>query len=212
MSADNGRSAAKESVLPTHISLVLEMERLGEFFPIMQRGFLVTAWLPCTVGNLLHEQFGVDREYISDRITTIFLDGKPIDNPDEALVSDQSTIALSAAMPGVVGASLRRGSFYAAMRDAVTYTETEVPSESLAGVVRVKIFNLLLSELGPGFLKRGIIMTPPDLSDFILQHPETIRQGSIVNARNGQAVDPSSLIEADRFNKGDIIKLSVEFR
>jgi hypothetical protein len=212
MSADNGSSAGKEPVLPTGISLVLEMERLADFFPIMQGGFLVTAWLPCTVGDLLHEQFGVDREYISERITTIFLDGRPIDNPDEALVNDHSTIALSAAMPGVVGASLRRGSFYAAMRDAVTYTETELPSESVAGVVRIKIFNLLLSELGPGFLKRGIIMTPPELSDFILQHPETIRQGSIVNARDGRTVDPSSLIESDRFNKFDFIKLSVEFR
>jgi hypothetical protein len=212
MGVDEGVGGAKESVLPTRITLVLEMESLADFFPIMQSGFLVTAWLPCTVGDLLHEQFGVEREYISERITTIFLDGKPIDNPDEALVVDHATIALSAAMPGVVGASLRRGSFYAAMRDAVTYTETEVPSESLAGVVRIKIFNLLLSELGPGFLKRGIIMTPPELSDFILQHPGTIRQGSIVGARNGQAVDPSSLIESDRFKKGDIIKLSVEFR
>lgn len=212
MSADNRGSAGKESVLPTHISLVLEKERLGEFFPIMQRGFLVPAWLPCSVGNLLHEQFGIDSAYVSERITTIFLDGKAIDDPDEALVSDHSTIALSAAMPGVVGASMRRGSFYAAMRDAVTYTEKEIPSESIAGVVRIKIFNLLLTELGPGFLKRGIIMTPSDLSDFILQHPETIRQGCHVGARDGQPFDPSSLTADDMFINGDIIKLSIEFR
>jgi len=201
-----------ESISPTHISIVLERERLGDFFPIMQRGFFVTAWLPCTAGNLLHEQFGIDSAYIAERITTIFLDGKAIDDPDEALVSDHSTIALSAAMPGVVGASMRRGSFYAAMRDAVTYTEREIPSESFAGVVRIKIFNLLLSELGPGFLKRGIIMTPSELSDLILQHPETFRQGCHMSARNGQAVDPSSLTADDIFIKGDIIKLSIEFR
>jgi hypothetical protein len=212
MSADNGGSVGKESVLPTHISLVMEKEKIGDFFPIMQRGFLVPAWLPCTVGNLLHEQFGIDSAYVSDRITTIFLDGKAIDDPDEALVSDHSTIALSAAMPGVVGASMRRGSFYAAMRDAVTYSEREIPTESFAGVVRIKIFNLLLTELGPGFLKRGIIMTPSDLSDFILDHPETIRQGCTVSAKNGQPVDPSSLTGGDTFFKGDDIKFSIEFR
>jgi hypothetical protein len=212
MNADNGGGAAKEAVLPTHISLVMDKERIGDFFPIMQRGFLVPAWLPCTAGNLLHEQFGLEREYISERITTIFLDGKAIDDPDEALVSDHSTIALSAAMPGVVGASLRRGSFYAAMRDAVTYTEREIPAESFAGVVRIKIFNLLLNELGPVFLKRGIIMTPSDLSDFILDYTETVRQGCHVGARNGRPFDPFSLTEGNMFGKDDIIKLSIEFR
>jgi hypothetical protein len=212
VNADKGGGAAKESVLPHHISLVMDKERIGDFFPIMQRGFLVPAWLPCTVGNLLHEQFGIDSAYVSDRITTIFLDGKAIDDPDEALVSDHSTIALSAAMPGVVGASLRRGSFYAAMRDAVTYTDREIPAESFAGVVCIKIFNLLLNELGQGFLKGGIIMTPSDLSDFILDHPETIRQGCHVGAKNGQPFDPSSLTEGNMFGKDDIIKLSIEFR
>ena len=197
-----------ESISPTHISIALERERLGDFFPIMQRGFFVTAWLPCTAGNLLHEQFGIDSAYIAERITTIFIDGKAIDDPDEALVSDHSTIALSAAMPGVVGASMRRGSFYAAMRDAVTYTGREIPSESFAGVVRIKIFNLLLTELGPGFLKRGIIMTPSDLSEIFPNQTDSIRQEGGVSAKNGQPVDPY----CDTLVKGDIIKLSIEFR
>jgi len=190
----------------------MERERLGDFFPIMQRGFFVTAWLPCTAGNLLHEQFGIDSAYIAERITTIFIDGKAIDDPDEALVSDRSTIALSAAMPGVVGASMRRGSFYAAMRDAVTYTEREIPSESFAGVVRIKIFNLLLTELGPGFLKRGIIMTPSDLSEIFPNQTDSIRQEGGVSAKNGQNVDPSCLTGGDTLVNGDIIKLSIEFR
>jgi hypothetical protein len=212
MCADKGGSVGKELTSPTHISLVMESERLGDFFPIMQRGFFVTACLPCTVGNLLHEQFGLECAYILDRITTIFLDGKAIDNTDEAPVRDRSTIALSAAMPGVVGASLRRGSFYAAMRGPITCTEREIPSESFEGVVRVKLFNLLLPELGPVFLKRGIIMTTSDLSDIFLSHPETIRQGCHVSARDGQAVNPSSLTADDMFINGDIIKLSIEFR
>jgi len=52
---DIGGSAGKEGILPTDVSLVMERESLGNFFPIMQRGFFVTAWLPCTAGNLLHE-------------------------------------------------------------------------------------------------------------------------------------------------------------
>jgi hypothetical protein len=208
----NGDDLVIEGILPTPISLSMDRERIGDFFPIMQQGFLVTAWLPCTVENLLHEQFGLDHEYISDRITTIFLDGKAIDNTDEAPVRDRSTIALSAAMPGVVGASMRRGSFYAAMRDALTSTEKEIPSESFEGLVRIKLFNLLLPELGPGFLKRGIIMTPSELSDFFLLHPDTQRHLCDLKAKNGQPLDPSCLTEGNTYLKGEIIKLSIELR
>lgn len=212
MCADNRGSVGKELTSPTHISLVMETERLGDFFPIMQRGFFLTACLPCTVGNLLHEQFGLECAYILDRITTIFLDCKAIDNTDEAPVRDRSTIALSAAMPGVVGASMRRGSFYAAMRGPITCTEREIPSESFEGVVRVKLFNLLLPELGPVFLKRGIIITSSDLSDIFLNHPEANRQGCDAGARDGQHDDSSCLNGSDTLATDDIIKISIEFR
>ena len=52
------------------------------------------------------------------------LDGKPVDDIGAALVQDGSTLALSAAMPGLVGATLRRGGAYSSFRSAITYHET----------------------------------------------------------------------------------------
>ena len=66
---------------------------------------------------------GLSPEYVDKRIQTLFLNGKAIDNPDTALLKEDSTLALSAAMPGLLGATLRKGSYYARMRNEISYQE-----------------------------------------------------------------------------------------
>ena len=62
---------------------------------------------------------------------------------------------------------MRRGGYYAAMRGAMTYREESESVEAGVGLVRLKLFNLLLNELGPGFLARGIILTAGELLSII---------------------------------------------
>ena len=65
-------------------------------------------------------------------------------------------LALSAAMPGLVGATLRRGGTYAAMRAAITRAaERGAAAAREEPLVRVKLFNLLIDELGPLLLARA---------------------------------------------------------
>jgi len=45
---------------------------------------------------------GLDEDYVTQRISTIFLDGKPVDDIDTLLVRDGAVLSLSAAMPGLV--------------------------------------------------------------------------------------------------------------
>ena len=59
-------------------------------------------------------------------------------------------------MPGLVGATLRRGSYYAAMRSEISAAETEGAVEMKEGTVTLKLFNLLIGQLGPLFLASGI--------------------------------------------------------
>jgi hypothetical protein len=125
-----------------------------EFFPILQQGFGIKALVPCTVKNLLCDQFGLSYDYVLGRITTIFLNGKATDSIDEAIVKERSTIALSAAMPGVVGATMRRGSFYASMRSAITCKDKGKAGASSEAMIWVKLFNLLLT-LARSSSKRG---------------------------------------------------------
>lgn len=192
------------------IALTMGADCLGEFFPILQQGFSMMSSVPCSVKNLLCDQFGLNPDYVSERITTIFLDGKATDNIDEALVRDRATIALSAAMPGLVGATMRRGSFYAAMRSAITLKEQGKAGAYGKGLVRVKLFNLLLTELGPEFLRRGVLLSSAETVDFFKERRERFWTGCESALLNGAPVEPERLNEEALSGK-ETVRLSVTY-
>jgi len=142
-----------------------------------------------SVRELLAGQFGLSSEYIEKRIQTIFLDGKPIDDMDTTLIRDGSTLALSSALPGVLGATLRRGGYYSRMRSQITHVEKAETPEAADGQIIVKLFNLTIRELGTLFLTRGIGMDAEDVRDFFRSLlPDA--QGILIAAQvDGQNVD-----------------------
>lgn len=157
------------------IELQLAPELLRIFFPLLQEGVGVEIETGSSVKQLLIEQFGVSAEYIASRITTLFLNSKAIDSAATAVVQDGAVLALSGAMPGLVGATMRSGGFYAAMRGAMTYrNDSEVPA-ARRGAIKLKLFNLLLEELGPRVLMRGIVLPSARWREFLAQQPEQLR-------------------------------------
>lgn len=95
-------------------------------------------------------------DYVNYRITTVFLDGSCVDDLKTTIIKDGSVLALSSAMPGLAGATMRRGSTYASLRESITYSEKGDSTLGSEGTVTVKLFNVLINELGPVFLQRGI--------------------------------------------------------
>ncbi len=106
-----------------HSTLLLKLNKknFSSFFPILQKGFMVKALTGSSIKNLLCEQYKVEAEYLTDRIKTIFLDGQPVDDVETASVKDGSTLALAAAMPGLVGATFRTGGVLSSFRSGITY-------------------------------------------------------------------------------------------
>jgi hypothetical protein len=153
---------------PVEIQLKLTMAagRLMDFSALLQQGFGVQARTGCSLQELLCSQWGIDPGYVASRITTIFLNSRATDDIATAIVRNGSVIALSGAMPGLVGATMRRGGYYSAMRGAMTYHDDSPDSAQQTSEVKVKLFNLLLPELGPSFLRRGIILTGEQLGAF----------------------------------------------
>jgi hypothetical protein len=147
------------------VTLRLAVDQLNIFFPILQSGVTVPAIVGCSLKGLLCEQFAIPADYVTDRITTIFLDNRPVDDIDRTVVQDGSRITLSAAMPGLVGATMRRGGFYAALRQGISHVKESGASVGACGIVRLKLFNLLLAELGPLILARGLILEKAELDD-----------------------------------------------
>jgi hypothetical protein len=163
------------------------------FFPILQKGFTQKIKVGCSVMALLSDQFGLSAEYIENRIQTIFLNGKPIDDMDTATVRDGSSLALSSAMPGVLGATLRRGGYYSRMRSQITHVEEAESPQRTDGQIIVKLFNLTIRELGPMFLERGIWIDAEDLKDFFKSQSHDWGGGYVEATVDGRNVDMAKI-------------------
>ncbi len=163
-----------------HSSLSLEFhlspDQIPSFFPLLQKGFTVKARIGVSVQTFLKDHFGLSPEYLRDRVKTIFLDGKTVDDLDKTLILDGSRLALSAALPGLAGAVLRRGSPYAGLRSRVTEKGRNMSGKEEEGFVFLKLFNLLLPELGPVFLRKGILISREDFREFLESLPGDIRK------------------------------------
>jgi len=131
---------------------------LRKLNPILGAGFSVNAAVGLSIRDVLCRQLGVADDYLDNRVQTLFLDGKPVDDVDRAIVPDGGVLTLSAAMPGLVGATFRKGGHLAPMRGAITCEAGDDACE-LDGPVIIKLFNVVARELGPGFVKMGILIS-----------------------------------------------------
>ncbi len=104
---------------------------------------------------------------MESRIQTVFLNGRAVDDIETVMIANGDTLALSAAMPGLVGASFRRAGRYSVFRDNVSFHDGEPQVGQGAGLVTVKLFNLIVSEIGPTLLQQGVRISAKMLAEVI---------------------------------------------
>jgi hypothetical protein len=169
----------QSTVAPGLETMVLHLaaDQLKTFYPMLQKGVTVPVTVGCTLKSLLNDQFAIPADYVTDRITTVFLDNRPVDDLDRTIVQDGSRVTLSAAMPGLVGATMRLGGYYAALRQGISHIVDSGASKGENGVVRIKLFNLLLAELGPLVLARGLILEQGEMAELLQNLP--VRQEAL---------------------------------
>jgi len=173
----------------TTLSLVAGPRLFGNFLQLLQKGVKVKARVGSTVLSFLCDDLGLSPEYVDKRIQTLFLNGKAIDNPDTAVLKEDSTLALSAAMPGVLGATLRKGGYYARMRNEISHQEQSQGMTVHEGFILLKLFNLLPAETGPAVLGRGIWMKGEELNYFLKELPHELIRECAEAKVDGQAVN-----------------------
>jgi hypothetical protein len=187
----------------------LEGKYLVNFYYLLQRGFGLKTRVGISVKTALTQEFGLNVKLL-EKIQTIFLDGMAVDDIESSIIRDGSILALSAAMPGLVGATFRRGSYYAAMRSNITSggtSEMTVPKE---GRVTLKLFNLLIKELGPVFLEKGILVEKDVLQGFLVEQPRDFWLGCKRACVNGRQVECETVPKMKWPDDEDIVCLEVE--
>lgn len=153
----------------TKIKLFTHKDIAPYFFSMFQEGVLIKTELGLNVRTTIKNVFHITDEFIEKKISTILLDGKVVDDIDLAAVKEGAILALSGAMPGLVGATLRTHSAYESFREAITYVEKESPLPVRTGIFTVKLFNILLVELACRALNYGIILPALRLKKLLVE-------------------------------------------
>ena len=193
-----------------HLALIVDGPLIARFFLLLQQGVNIKRRVGCSVDVFLRREIGATPETI-EKIQSILLDGKPVDDINASLLHGGSTLALSAALPGLVGATLRRGGAYSSFRNAITHHETGKACASEEGWVCVKIFNLLMSELGPDLLRTGVLLKSSDLFGFLMDRAEDF-QTRYSAMLDGKPIDVGMLEENMGLAGTDQIFLTVAVR
>ena len=189
------------------LSFIVDGPLVARFFLLLQQGVKIRRRIGLSVDVFLRQEIGAAPETI-EKIQSIMLDGKPVDDIGSSLLHDGSTLALSAAMPGLVGATLRRGGAYSSFRSAITYHETGTADAPREGWVNVKIFNLLMAELGSGLLRAGVLIRYSDLLSFLTERAEEFRHGCSATL-DGKPIDIGMLMKSIELAGNDHVFLTV---
>jgi hypothetical protein len=190
-----------------HLNVTIDDALIPLFFPLLGKGFKINATLGCSIRDFLCRQLGLSAEYLEDRIQTVFLNGKAVDDLDAAPLNLESVLALSGAMPGLAGATLRRGGHLSKMRGEISHENESVCRPGKEGKVTLKLFNLTLKDLGPMFLKNGIWIVGKDLYRFFHQQSDHIRAVCQVIEFEGNPTEVTSLNNMNRDNTDVLLKL-----
>jgi hypothetical protein len=133
------------------------------FYSLLEKGVVLTTRTGCTLRDFLCGQLGLSDDYLDQRVQTLFLDARPVDDVDRAVVRDGAILALSAAMPGLLGATMRKGGRYAAFRKDISQHDDECGICETSGRVTLKLFNMVAKEVGGGLLEGGVEVDGSDL-------------------------------------------------
>lgn len=161
------KPSTQRTTAAREITLTMSGNAVARFLPLLGEGILIKGPAGETVEAFLVNTAGISPTYLKERVQTVFLNGNALDDFSTARVADEATLALSAAMPGLAGAVLRRGGILAPMRRKIS---PEAPSQNASGgeiFITLKLFNMVARDLGPEFLKRGVLVPGVRLRDFM---------------------------------------------
>lgn len=167
------------------------VEDSTRFTSLFQGGVSMQIAPGMTIGSFLGGLPGFTPEYVAGEVQTIFLDGTAIDDLETPIEGDSPVLALSAAMPGLAGAILRRNSFHAALRTATAVLHDQHPATG-PQTISLKLFNSIARDRGPALLALGMCTDAGRLRDFFATHPDLL-DDRYRYRWNGHPVDAADL-------------------
>jgi hypothetical protein len=158
-----------------NLQLTVLNDLLPRFLRLMESGFFVKAPTGLSIKKLLCQHLGISENYLAERIQTLFLDGKPVDDVENAHIQPNASLAISGAMPGLAGATFRKGGSLALMRKTISYHEEASTRGHAEARVKIKLFNMVLKDLGPVFLEKGVWIGLDSFQEFLSRNLKDLK-------------------------------------
>jgi hypothetical protein len=152
----------KTALIP-QLTLALPEEAVAGFASLLQHGILFAVDRSVAILPFLLTLPGFTAGYIEKTVQTIFINGVAADSLDRSLAAG-STLALSAAMPGLAGAIFRRQGVHGSLRSQ--HAAKVEPDHSASGFITLKLFNSIAADRVQDLLTQGIYVSGKALHDF----------------------------------------------
>ncbi len=171
------------------LTLSFPTQPLTGFASLLQHGLLFPVQQPVPLVPFLLALPGFTAEYIEQTVQTIFINGVPADSLQRELGAG-TTLALSAAMPGLAGAIFRRQGVHGSLR-----TRPQEPSVAVGmqeGYLTLKLFNSIAFDRVDDLLSHGILIASKAWQQFATMHGALL-QPPCTMALDGDVVDLEGL-------------------
>lgn len=180
------------------------------FMQELQKGVYIPSIEGKTLYEFITEDCRISDEYISQKIKTILIDGGPVDDIFSTKIHDGGFCALSGAMPGIVGAMMRMGSPYAAMRESITVKPDKADNSKKEIKLGLKLFNMILSDKGTDFLMRGVLIEKERVLEIFHQHGDALSSGCSEFVLNGSRFAQKQFVSGEVELVTDFVIMKVE--
>ena len=180
--------------MSSQLKITVARTHWARFSLLLQEGVWIKGPLNISLEQFLTKCAGIPKKDLTDLVQTVFLNGQTVDDLTKAQVANEDIIALSASMPGLLGATLRKGGYYAGLRQEISHHGRDLEVADQNGRVRIKMFNILLRQLGPGVLAHGIWLEPDRLQTFLKDRSEDFWRDCSALTLNDQALIPQALL------------------
>lgn len=159
------------------LALTLPSESFAGFASLLQHGMLFPVERPVAMLPFLLTLPGFTADYIEQTVQTIFIDGVAADSLDRELTGG-STLALSAAMPGLAGAIFRRQGVHGSLRSQPG--EKKGVAGPVSGFITLKLFNSIAADRIRDLLTLGFLMPGKAVHDFAVMREGLLQPPAVL--------------------------------
>ena len=178
------------------VEIVAGADIIKNFKILLQHGVFLDLDKSLPLKVFLLERCGISGPVLTDKIKTIFLNSRPVDDIEMADISSGDSLGLSGAMPGLVGAVFRQKSIFSSFRETITYSKDTGGKSNILepGMVLLKVFNTAMDAVAQTLFARGVYVPAETFTGIFKTTVGFLQSGSVSMKLEGKKVKNRNIL------------------